>query len=168
MHTTAGVPYGPACCSNARDKSKPSAVGYRAQLETSYQRNMPAAVGPVAPRGPAANGALGPMFGGPGGPPGPMGPMGFYPGAMGPQPPRGPAGIATPSICSVRVDFCIGRNHTNAAQRQGGDVISQWAINATIASDFGWIWMAYAMIDFVETSQRLSNYGTSSKGIAYI
>ena len=64
----------------------------RAQLETSYQRNMPAAVGPVAPRGPAANGALAPMFGGPGGAPGPLGPMGFYPGAMGPQPPRGPGG----------------------------------------------------------------------------
>ena len=53
---------------------------------------MPAAVGPVAPRGPAANGGLAPMFSGPGGAPGPMGPMGFYPGAMGPQPPRGPAG----------------------------------------------------------------------------
>ncbi|KAK9858458.1 hypothetical protein WJX84_004454 [Apatococcus fuscideae] len=64
----------------------------RAQLETSYQRNIPAAVGPVAPRGPTANGPLAPMFGGPGGPPGPMGPMGFYPGAMGPQPPRGPGG----------------------------------------------------------------------------
>ena len=68
----------------------------RAQLETSYQRNIPAAVGPVAPRGPTANGPLAPMFGGPGGPPGPMGPMGFYPGAMGPQPPRGPGGTLSP------------------------------------------------------------------------
>ena len=64
----------------------------RAQLETSYQQNIPAAVGPVPPRGPAANGPLAPMFGGLGGPPGPMGPMGFYPAAMGPQPPRGPGG----------------------------------------------------------------------------
>ncbi len=69
---------------------------------------MPAAVGPVAPRGPAANGALPPMFAGPGGAPGPMGPMGFYPGAMGPQPPRGPGGEIFQPLTAPSQSLCAG------------------------------------------------------------